>query len=130
MEAGRQEFIGGNRCSQRRGVVAQFADFGGRLVDEGEGTVCGDSDRSRAEQRIGAPGCDLRGDCALFEAVIGNQHLDSSRITAPYFQPVEGGEDLFDREVPTQRLPGLTAERDDLLSHWQAVPRDRPMRVL
>jgi hypothetical protein len=128
-----QQLVAADRGPQRPGVVAQLADLGGGLVDEGQVPV-GRADGAGAEQRVGGallqqPRHPWAGEV---EPVAPDQHVDAGRVAAPHLEPVERRQRLLDRRVPLDGgPPGLAAGQvGDGAGRARAVLGDGPHGVL
>ena len=103
-QRGGQQAVGGHCRPQGRGVVAQFADLGCRLVDDAEHAV-NEAHRTRAERRIVAAalqGCGHNGIVAV-ESVAADQEVQPGRVAPAHLEPVQRRQRLVDRQVGLDR---------------------------
>ena len=107
---------------QRRGVVAELADLGGRLVDEAEATPGrGAPPRTRTADRRPGRQEGPTGLCEV-QAVAAHQQVQPGRVPAPDLQAVERGQGDLDRPPAVQRVGRHPSGRRS------ATPRAIPSR--
>ncbi len=128
-----QQVVGPEGVAQRTGVVAQLADLGGRLVDEGQAAV-DHPHGARAEQGVGRPAAQKAGDgeAVDVEPVVADEDVQAGGVAAPHLEPVDGGQRLLDRRVglgrsPARLTPGQVGHG---AGGTDAVLLDGPRRVL
>ena len=97
-----QQSVGAQCPAQRGGVVAEFADLGGRLVHERQARP-GVDDGARLEQRVGAAFGNERGERLGFDVVAPDEHVQAGRVTPAHLEPVDRGERLLHGEVTPER---------------------------
>ncbi len=119
------------RVTQGGGVVAEFADLGGFLVDEREHRVAfgvdGRHDGPVLEQRVGATLGDECGERVGIDVVIPHVEVDARRVATSDLEPVDRRERLLCHEIGTD---GATsgASRPASASTSRAV-RKRSLRI-
>ena len=141
-----EEAVAGDGGPHGPDVVAQLADLGRRLVDEGQAGPAGSGrwirpDGARPEQRVAGPGGDLG--VGRVEPVAGDQQVQAGGVAAPHLEPVDGRQGDLDRPVgleggvarsrPVRRLvgvPGPGGQGGDLPGGPEAVGGDGPDGVL
>ena len=95
-----QEFVADQRTAQRRCLVTQLPDLGGRLDDQHQPVPGEHPGTSRAQERVGRACGQMRRDRRVgqVEAVAPEGDLEPGGIAAAHLQAVEGGERLLDRK--------------------------------
>ncbi len=97
-----QERVGAQRQTECSSVVAEFADLGGRLVDERQ-TSSGIDDGTGLEQRVGATFGDQCAKSFGFDIVAPHEHVESGRVAPAHLETVDRRERLLYCEVATER---------------------------
>ena len=127
-----QEFVADERPAQRRRVVAQLPDLGGRLDDQRQTAPGEHPGAPRAQERVGRPRGQQRSDGRVghVESVVPEGDLEPGGVAAPHLQAVECAERLLDRQE--DRLSGSAGrigrrgECGHATGGTQAVVGDRP----
>ena len=128
-----QERIGRDGGSHGAGVVAEFADLCCGFVDQGQVSL-GCTYGPVSEQRVGETGLDQCTDSigVEIEAMVTDEHVETSAVTTANLQPVERAQGLLDAEERRHRRTGRvrTDERRHLACGSQTVALDRPGTIL
>ncbi len=125
-----QQPIGADRGAQRLGVVAEFADLGGRLVHEPEALAC-DPNRAVLEEGVALALAEhpLHGRIRHRQAVVPDEQVEPGRIATPHLETIECRQRLLHSEVAGDRRRAAVApgQRLDLAAPC-AVDRDERPR--